>query len=86
MVELPGTIWREGSWPEAEALTHAPMTVEWRPAGRVQHGFTHFQLTIELFAAEVARIEGDGFLHPRTRLNEVALPSVMRKCVAAAGA
>ena len=85
MVELPGTAWRERSWPEAEAMTHAPMTVEWRRAGTVQHGFTHFALTIELFAAEVTRIEGDGFLHPRTRLDEVALPSVMRKCVAAAG-
>jgi A/G-specific adenine glycosylase len=86
MVELPGTSWREQSWTAAEAMTHAPMAVDWRPAGRVRHGFTHFELTIELFAAEVARIEGDGFLHPRTRLDEVALPSVMRKCIAAAGA
>jgi len=51
----------------------------------VRHGFTHFQLTIDLFAAQVARIEGDGFVHPMSRLNEVALPSVMRKCVAMAG-
>ena len=86
MVELPGTAWRERRWPEAEALTHAPMAGAWRPAGTVRHGFTHFELTIELFAAEVPRIEGDGFLHPRTRLAEVALPSVMRKCVAAAEA
>jgi len=85
MVELPGTSWREHSWPEAEALTHAPMAVDWRPAGQVRHGFTHFQLTIELFAARVATIEGDGFVHPLARLNEVALPSVMRKCVVAVG-
>jgi A/G-specific adenine glycosylase len=85
MVELPGTSWREGRWPEEEALTHAPMAVEWRPAGQVRHGFTHFQLMIDLFAAQVATIEGDGFVHPLTRLNEVALPSVMRKCVMAVG-
>jgi A/G-specific adenine glycosylase len=85
MVELPGTSWREGRWPEAEALIHAPMAVEWRPAGQVRHGFTHFQLTIELFAARVATIEGDGFVLPLARLNEVALPSVMRKCVVAVG-
>ena len=85
MVELPGTSWREGGWPEAEAMMHAPMDVAWRPAGQVRHGFTHFQLTIDLFAAQVATIEGDGFLHPLTRLSEVALPSVMRKCVMMAG-
>jgi A/G-specific adenine glycosylase len=85
MVELPGTSWREVSWLEAEALAHAPMAVDWRPAGQVRHGFTHFQLTIDLFAARVATIEGEGFVHPMLRLDEVALPSVMRKCVAMAG-
>jgi len=85
MVELPGTSWREVRWPEAEAMHHAPMSVDWRPAWIVRHGFTHFDLTIDLFAAQVATIEGDGFVHPLTRLNEVALPSVMRKCVRAAG-
>jgi A/G-specific adenine glycosylase len=81
MVELPGTMWRESGWPEAEAMRHAPMAADWRPAGQVQHGFTHFQLTIDLFAARVATIEGDGFVYPMARLHEVALPSVMRKCV-----
>ena len=85
MIELPGTSWREASWSGAEALTHAPMTGDWRPAGQVRHGFTHFQLTIDLFAAQVPAIEGAGFVHPLARLNEVALPSVMRKCVTAAG-
>jgi len=84
MVELPGTTWREAIWAEAEALRHAPMDVDWRPAGQVQHGFTHFRLTIDLFAARVATIEGNGFIHPLARLNEVALPSVMRKCVTVA--
>jgi len=86
MVELPGTTWRASRWPEAEAMRHAPMDVHWRPAGQVRHGFTHFQLTIDLFAAQVTTIEGNGFIHPLTRLNEVALPSVMRKCVMVAGA
>jgi A/G-specific adenine glycosylase len=84
MVELPGTSWREIRWPETEAMTHAPMSVDWRPVGMVRHGFTHFELTIDLFAAQVATIEGDGFVHPLTRLDEVPLPSVMRKCVKAA--
>jgi A/G-specific adenine glycosylase len=86
MVELPGTAWRDVKWHETEAMMHAPMPVAWRPIGQVHHGFTHFQLTIDLFAAQVGSIEGDGFVHPLTRLNEIALPSVMRKCVQAAGA
>ncbi len=84
MVELPGTLWREAPWAETEAMTHAPMDVAWQPAGQVRHGFTHFELTIDLFAAQVAAIEGEGFVHPQARLDEVALPSVMRKCVQAA--
>jgi A/G-specific adenine glycosylase len=86
MVELPGTAWREVKWDETEAIMHAPMPVAWRPIGQVHHGFTHFQLTIDLFAAQVGSIEGDGFVHPLTRLHEIALPSVMRKCAQVAGA
>ena len=81
MVELPGTGWTTEKWTEADAMAHAPMPVEWRPAGRVKHVFTHFELTIDLLAARVAAIEGDGFVHPLTELHAVALPSVMRKCV-----
>jgi A/G-specific adenine glycosylase len=80
MVELPGTPWRETPWDLAEASSHAPITSDWRPAGQVRHGFTHFELTIELFAAQAETIGGDGFVHPLARLGEVALPSVMRKC------
>lgn len=81
MTELPGTPWREAAWSRTEALAHAPMPADWRPAGEVRHGFTHFALTIDLFAARVPRIEADGFLRPVTALAEEALPSVMRKCV-----
>ena len=81
MIELPGTPWTEGGWPDSKAMNHAPMTANWRPVGEIQHGFTHFQLTIAVFAARVSAIEGDGFIHPLARLIEVALPSVMRKCV-----
>jgi hypothetical protein len=47
----------------------------------VRHGFTHFELIIDVLAAHVPRIEGDGFAHPLTALDDAALPSVMRKCV-----
>jgi A/G-specific adenine glycosylase len=81
MTELPGTDWRAEPWTQAEALTAAPQPSDWRPAGQVRHGFTHFELIIELFAAQVPAIEADGFLRPIDALAEEALPSVMRKCV-----
>ena len=81
MTELPGTPWRPERWSAAEALAHAPAPAQWRPAGQVRHGFTHFTLTLDLFAAEVERIAGDGFLCEAGRLDGEALPSLMRKCV-----
>ena len=81
MTELPGTDWRPAPWTAAEALRLAPMPAVWQPAGQVRHGFTHFELAIELFAARVARIDAPGFACPVSALPNEALPSVMRKCV-----
>ena len=85
MTELPGTEWRETPWLPEEALALAPMRAAWRPAGQVRHGFTHFELTIDLFAAQVARIEAAGFARPIATLADEALPSLIRKCVRMAG-
>ncbi len=82
MTELPGTPWRAAPWGAAEWAPHAPMRADWRPAGEVRHGFTHFELHIALFAAEVPAIEAAGFLRSAAALDVEALPSVMRKCVA----
>jgi A/G-specific adenine glycosylase len=81
MTELPGTEWRAVPWQATEALAHAPMDVAWQAAGQVRHGFTHFELTIDLYVARVARIDAEGFQRPGGLLAEEALPSVMRKCV-----
>jgi len=83
MTELPGTPWRAERWTEADALTHAPMPAAWRAAGKVRHGFTHFELHLEIYAATVPRIEAEGFLRDAGSLEGEALPSLMRKCVAA---
>jgi A/G-specific adenine glycosylase len=81
MTELPGTDWRTEPWTVAEALTVAPMVVDWHGVGQVRHGFTHFELIIDVLAARVPRIEADGFAHPVDALKDAALPSVMWKCV-----
>ncbi len=85
MTELPGTPWRAERWTEAEALALAPMPAAWRAAGEIRHGFTHFELHLAVYAASVARIEADGFLRDAGALDSEALPSLMRKCVAAVG-
>jgi len=81
MTELPGTAWRSEPWPIAEALKAAPMKAVWRPLGEVQHGFTHFTLTLSVVTALVRHIRAEGFLCPEQALADEALPSVMRKCV-----
>jgi A/G-specific adenine glycosylase len=80
MLELPGTEWRAELW-GAEALAFAPIRADWRHVGEVRHGFTHFGLRIEVYAASVPRIDGSGMERPITALEQEALPSVMRKCV-----
>jgi A/G-specific adenine glycosylase len=85
MTELPGTPWRGERWAAGEAMAHAPMRLAWRSAGQVRHGFTHFELVIDLFAARAPNIEAEGFLCPITTLDQEALPSLMRKCVRMAG-
>ena len=81
MSELPGTPWRDKPWTIPEALTVAPMQLDWRGAGQVRHGFTHFELIIDVLAAHVPLIEAQGVVHSLDALDDAALPSVMRKCV-----
>jgi A/G-specific adenine glycosylase len=81
MTELPGTPWRPEPWIEVQALAFAPMQAAWRRVGQIRHGFTHFELTVELFAATVRQIVAEGFVRPCEGVEAEALPSVMRKCV-----
>ena len=85
MTELPGTDWRAEPWAAAEALAFAPMPADWRPAGQVRHGFTHFELTIDLFAASRDTHRCARFCKPDRGAGDEALPSVMRKCARMAG-
>lgn len=81
MAELPGTAWRDRPWTTQEALPHAPMRLDWRGAGQVRHGFTHFELIIDVLAAHTPVINAEGFAQPLATLKDAALPSVMLKCV-----
>ena len=79
MLALPTSEWRAGRWSEAEALSAAPATADWRGVGEVEHGFTHFTLTLQLLRAEGKA--KDVSWTPRRGLD--ALPSVFLKAVRA---
>ena len=85
MLEIPGTPWREDAWEEAEALGYAPQPgLTWRRLpGVAEHGFTHFQLEMALYAATVPRLEPPPGMDARPRQGlEVALPTAMRRLLA----
>jgi A/G-specific adenine glycosylase len=86
MTELPGTAWTAAPLSRDAALAQAPMNAAWREAGKATHGFTHFELILDVYIARVPKIDGEGFLRPAHALAGEALPSVMRKCVAVAQA
>lgn len=84
MLELPGAPWRPEPWPEPDALLHAPQPAHWRFCGTAEHGFTHFQLRMDVYAATVPAIMAEGLVRPVAGLDGEALPTVMRRCVAVA--
>jgi A/G-specific adenine glycosylase len=73
MAGLPTTQWRAEPWSRAEALKQAPAKAKWKHIGVVRHVFTHFALTLDVYAAE-AEPSGDGWWG-----NAQALPTAFRK-------
>ena len=84
MLEPPQGPWREDFPSKTQALKEAPFPAPWtRRFGVVRHGFTHFELEIEVYFAQLAkRPKAAGQWIAANRLGEVALPTVMRKIVA----
>lgn len=79
MAALPSTPWREAAWTEAEAVAHAPAEAAWRSVGVVRHVFTHFALTLDVWAGEGA---ADGEWVAAEALQRAGLPTVFRKAAA----
>jgi A/G-specific adenine glycosylase len=84
MHEPPMSPW-EKDFP-SKPFDHAPRKAKFHKLpGVVRHGFTHFELELEVYRAEgVAHTQSDGAEEwaPLTDLKRYALPSVMRKVVA----
>lgn len=83
MQQPPLGPWTEEFPSTKEAMLQAPFPAEWRKLpGVVRHGFTHFELEIEVYCAHVTkRPRSEGAWIPAMRLGEAALPTVMRKIV-----
>ena len=79
MLALPTTDWRAERFSDAEALAAAPADADWRGAGEVEHGFTHFTLTLRLLRAEG---DADGVIWS-SRRDLDGLPSVFLKAARA---
>ena len=84
MSEVP-TAWtsrRDG----ATGIDHAPFVATWQPCGTVTHVFTHFELRLAVYRADLEdRPQGDnGWWVPVTNLDSEALPTVMKKAISAA--
>jgi A/G-specific adenine glycosylase len=73
MAALPTTGWRARKWSQREALAHAPVDANWTKAGQVRHVFTHFALTLDVYAADAVPV-GEGWWGDAS-----ALPSVFKK-------
>ncbi|ALL12152.1 A/G-specific adenine glycosylase [Caulobacter henricii] len=79
MLGLPTSDWRSSPFTDIEAVAAAPVLANWGEVGTIEHVFTHFSLTLQVFRAEG---EGDFVWTARERLG--ALPSVFLKAALAA--
>ncbi len=82
MLALPGTDWREAPFSREDAARLAPLDADWRVAGAVEHVFTHFSLTLEVWRAEVSGT-GPGLIWTPLEGAGDGLPSVFLKALRA---
>lgn len=79
MAALPTTEWRSKKWLRAEALAQAPFAAAWKKTGAIEHVFTHFALTLDVYAAH-AEPAGEGWWGEAS-----VLPTVFRKATQVSG-
>jgi A/G-specific adenine glycosylase len=77
MAALPTTEWRARRWRRAEVLRQAPVAGDWKKVGAVDHVFTHFALTLDVYSAPTAP-PNDGWWGDAS-----ALPTVFKKAARA---
>ncbi|MGH6760474.1 MAG: A/G-specific adenine glycosylase [Phyllobacterium sp.] len=85
MSEVPTTGWTSCADGETGADA-APFPADWRPSGSVTHIFTHFELRLTIYRADIGTKlnREDGWWSLPADLPGEALPTVMKKAIAAA--
>ncbi len=85
MSEVPTTGWTARSDGETGTAA-APFAAEWKPAGEIDHVFTHFALRLAVFRADVAHSKApeDHWWSSADEIAGEALPTVMKKVIEAA--
>ena len=83
MLQPPLSKWQKMFPRAARAIEVAPFTGKWsKRAGIVRHGFTHFELEMEVYVARFkSRPNGEGRWYTPGELPAAALPTVMRKVI-----
>jgi A/G-specific adenine glycosylase len=81
MMELPSSPWLERR--DCQALDAAPLAADWRRLpGEVEHGFTHFRIVFEVYAAERIDEAGvPGVWRRPEEFRDLALPTMTKKVV-----
>lgn len=77
MMGFVGTEW--GAKP-SDPLADAPIERNWEKCnGEVKHIFTHFELRLDVYRAEITETELEGVWAPLEQIKDYALPTVMTK-------
>jgi A/G-specific adenine glycosylase len=80
MRALPDDGWSARS----DGTGEPPFKAQWREAGIVRHGFTHFDLELRVLRCSGGRPQGEGEWWPVARLDEAGLPTLFAKAAARA--
>jgi A/G-specific adenine glycosylase len=81
MLGLPTSDWRAGPLDAPEAVAAAPAPGDWRHVGAIEHVFTHFALTLEIWRCDGGAVFADAIWTPANGLG--VLPSVFLKAARA---
>ncbi|HEY4266502.1 MAG TPA: A/G-specific adenine glycosylase [Micropepsaceae bacterium] len=83
MLQPPLGEWSEAFPKHSVAVEEAPFMGDWvKKSGFVRHGFTHFQLELEIYVAQFHhRPNGVGAWFSVNDLKHAALPTLMRKVI-----
>jgi A/G-specific adenine glycosylase len=89
MSEVPTTDWNSNRDGET-SVDAAPLSLDWRKHNSIKHVFTHFELTLFVYSAEISTQDmanaklADGWWSDPEQIKNEALPNLIKKVITAA--